>query len=228
MQARTNTWTKWWWLRVGQWGNWSTEERRASTLLWLTLAGAVTSVFLLLWVRLSTLHLGADWTVAISLGGTLLTTLPCARLASDFFPAKVDAGDVAAAKRLGGSVPDIIDRPRFPSLWWLNYRASGIYWSLEEISTRRKIWGFAVLSFFVQFLFAITFLHGMNQRVVAIGLMFGFALSLCLSRLLCVLIWPDDVKRADALAYERLCKAGRRRAEAANDNPKAPDFSRRP
>jgi hypothetical protein len=214
-QDVTNTWTKWWWLRVYQWGNWSVEERRASILLWLTCAGVVVLVFLLILARLSTLHLDAGWTVVIALGAALLITLPSARIASGFFPAKVDAGDAAAAERLGGSVPEIIDQPRFPSLWWLDYKSRGIWWSPEEIATRRTIWTFAGLSFLVEALLALAFLHGMNQRVVAIGLLFGFALSLFLSRWLCGLIWPDDVKHADALAYERLCKEGRRRTEVA-------------
>lgn len=215
-QTEKNTWTKWWWLRLYQWGSWSIEERRASVVLWLTFTSAAILCFFLFLFRLQTLHLDATRTVAISVMIAIAIIFPCARgLASQFFSAKVQAGDAAAAKRLRGLVPETIDKPLFPSLWWLDYKSRGYYWSSEEIWTRRVIFGFALLSVLVQFLFASVFLHGMNQHAVAISILFGFALSLYLSRRLCVWIWPDYVKRADALAYERLSKHGRKRSEPA-------------
>jgi hypothetical protein len=214
-QVETNTWTKWWWLSLYQWGGWSIEERRAGRVLWLTFVSVMILAFFFFLIELQRLHLNAAWTVAISLTAAIVLTVPSARVATDFFPAKVQVGDAAAAKRLGGLIPEIIDKPLFPSLWWLDYQSRGYYWSSEEIWTRRVIFSFALLSVLIQFVFASVFLHGINQRAVALGLLLGFALSLYVSRRFCVWIWPDYVKRADALAYERLCKTGRGRSEVA-------------
>jgi hypothetical protein len=228
MQDAINTWTKWWWLRLHQWGIWSSEERRASMVLWLTPLVSTLAVFFLFLGTTQTLHLGSPWNLAMPLAAAILVAVPGGRgLASEFFHTTVKAGDAAAARRLGEWVPDQIDRPLFPSLWWLDYRTLGRNWSPEEIATRRTIWGFTLILFLGETAVALTFLRDMNQQRVALGLLVGLALSLYASRRFCDWVWPDDFKRADALAYERLCRSGRNRSEESTNHEKSPDFSER-
>jgi hypothetical protein len=203
-QNNRNTWTKWWWLRVDHVKQWSIGERRAGRVLAFTFAGLLLFALAATFVLLMVLKLGVTQGVAASIPISVTLTLIFARgIANDMFSGVVQAGDAAAAERLGGWIPDPTDTP--PSLWWLDYEVTGRC-SPEEYWTRNVIFAIAAVLFLAPLAFELQTLKafGIGKGTSALVLVLVvLPLTLYLSRRFCVWMWPEYVKRADALAHQR-------------------------
>jgi hypothetical protein len=99
-------WTKWWWLRVDQLGQWSVEERRAVGLVALTwFVASVVWSYPVLYFLNRVFRLDFETSLVVSLVFALLTNIPALRgLVTTLFPRAIRLGDDAAALRLGGQV----------------------------------------------------------------------------------------------------------------------------
>jgi hypothetical protein len=206
MLHSSNTGTKWWWLRIDQISNWSAEEGRGARAIGLTFVGVSILSFFCCFALLLRFDVGATLRVIVSLVIALVLTLAYARqIAGDLFPALVQAGDAAAAHRLGGWELGMSDPLPFLSIWWLDYKFTH-GWSTEERWTRNAILAIAAVLFLAPFSFELRFLEnlGVSKNTSAVILvLIVLPLTLCLSRLICVLMWPDYVRRADDLARQR-------------------------
>ncbi len=205
-QTNRNTWTKWWWLRVDHIKQWSPEERRASRVLAFTFTGLLLFSLIATFVLLLVLRLGAAQGLAASIAISIVLTLIYARgIANDIFSGVVQAGDAAAAKRVGGCIPEPTDEFASLSLWWLDYKLT-YRWSPEELWTRNVIFAIAAVLFLAPFAFELWMLEalGISEKAAALALaLVLLPLSLYLSRRFCAWMWPEYVKRADALARQR-------------------------
>jgi hypothetical protein len=205
-QIERNTWTKWWWLRVDQLQSWSVDERRAGRAFVLTFFG----LSLLISIALLSLMLGLHFGSGLSVGISILVSLVLAPLyvrgvAGDMLSTIVRAGDVAAAKRMGGWVPEFPDDSVFLTElltpWWLEYKYT-YGWSPEERWTRNAIFVIASVLFLVSFSLVFNFLQSLGLSKTSSGLihiLIVLPLTLFLARRFCVWMWPEYVRRADAL-----------------------------
>jgi hypothetical protein len=185
---------------------WSVEERRAGKVLALTFVSVLLFSFAVTLVLLLVLHIEPAQGVAASIPISIALMLLYARgIANDIFSDVVQTGDAAAAKRVGGWIPGPTDEPGSSSLWWLDYKLT-YRWSAEEIWTRNAIFAIAAVLFLFPFAFELQLLEafGMNKKTSAVVLVLVvLPLTLYLSRRFCAWMWPEYVKRADALARER-------------------------
>src|SRR5207302_3597526 len=91
-------------------------------------------------------------------------------------------------------------------LWWLTSRGARL-WSIEERRARWAIYAVAVP--IVAFLFFVMLFVGKFLRLgETAGILLSLAIAsypaLFISRGLCVWVWPDLMRRADANAASRL------------------------
>jgi hypothetical protein len=202
----SSQWSKWWWLRLHQGAAWSAEERSAAGAFGLAFLGVLLLIglcgFRLVW--------GVGFSIQTSLVasillGFLLAILNARGIASEVAPNIVTRGDDAAARRLGGSVVLPPEEFFIRKLWWLDWRYTH-RWSDEEQWTRNAICGLASVLFIVPVALELRILadHGFSKRDAALTLVFiQLPLTFYLSRLICVWLWPDYVKRADDNAVRR-------------------------
>jgi hypothetical protein len=201
-----NTWTQWWWLRLDQRKTWSVEELKAAKLLGITFVSFALFCLVMCFTQLLRFHLGAALNVVISLSVSFAITVPHARdIAGSMFSEVVLTGDIAAARRLGGTIPKRKEKTAVLSVWWLEYK--GTYgWSNEERWTRNVIFAIAGVLFVAPLSFEISLFDalGMSKGARAAVLVLAILpLSLYLGRRLCAWMWPEYVQRADVLARER-------------------------
>src|SRR5262249_26326641 len=92
-------------------------------------------------------------------------------------------------------------------VWWLTSRGTRD-WSVEERRARWAIYGVAVpilaFLFFLVLTFVTTFWRWPQTAGILAGLAGGGFSSLFISRALCVWVWPELMRQADANAAARL------------------------
>jgi hypothetical protein len=206
VQAKSNAWTKWWWIKVHQSMSWDSYERRAASTLGL--------LFVLISLGLGSFGFeladAMEFALPVKIMAGIFVGVPfgifnARGIASEIFPLVVRNGDDASAKRLVGSVVLPSEEFFVRRLWWLA-RGAEADWTAEERWTRNAICGFAAGFLLVPLPFELPFLAGLEFNKKAIALFFTFVqmpLTLYVSRRLCVWLWPDYVRQADNAAVKR-------------------------
>jgi hypothetical protein len=195
-------WTKWWWLRFGQVGAWSGDERRAFGFFILTWGMAVAiSAYPALILFTKLLGLSPKGSVIVWLIIAWPINLPGLRgLTSTLFPRTVIRGDDAAARRLGGRVFLPTNEFWIRNLWWIDVSLAKGIWSDEQMKVRGRTFLVSLCIFVPAFLIVASQLmsFGISERVSAL---IAFALivpcALYAGRRFLILRWPDLVKKAD-------------------------------
>ena len=195
-------WTRWWWLRFDQAGQWSAIERRAVHRFLLTWAFAAMVTGLPAWLFLNDyLQLGTKRSLIVWLIVAWPLNLPGLRgLASTLFPRAVVGGDNAAAERLGGCVYLPTNEFWIRGFWWIDALPIKGSWSTEQMQVRERALLIA-LCIFVPTLLVIAcemMSRGVSERSSAL---FAFLLAaptaLYSARRISVARWPALVKKAD-------------------------------
>ncbi len=197
-----NGWTRWWWLRVDQAGQWSAIERRAVHRFLLTWTFTVIVTGLPAWPFLHE-FLGFSAPTSLILWLTLAwpLNLPTIRgLTSTFFPGAVICGDDLAAERLGGRVDLPTNEFWIRNFWWIDALPIKGSWSDEQMKIRERALVIAALIFVLGLLIIAREMmaHGFNERTSAFVAFLSIApIALYAARRICMARWPELVNKAD-------------------------------
>jgi hypothetical protein len=208
--SANNAWTQWWWAKASHYRHWSVDERRAAGAFWLAFFGLFLAIGLYGCFAMHYLRFGASANILIGIVLGLSTAILNARsVGSEIFPLITSRGDQASAKRMGCEVrlP-----PRVPRLWWIDYRYTDRegeegQWSPEEIWARNVICGLAAIIWFTPIHWELGWFAeaGLSRQAAALTIVLAqLPLSFCLSRTVCICLWPDYMRLADDNAMRRV------------------------
>jgi hypothetical protein len=195
-------WTKWWWTRVDQIGQWSADERRAVALIALTwCVASVICSYPALYFLVRVVHLRFGTSLLISFAFALVTNIPAHRgLATTLFPRTIRSGDDAAALRLGGRVYLPTSEFWIRGFWWIDTTTARGDWSNEQMKVRLRILFISFLIFVPVFLAeaALMMAWGASELVAAlVGTAVNLPLACYTGRRIAVRLWPELVQKAD-------------------------------
>ncbi len=206
MADGSNSWTKWWWLRVDQMTGWSGDEWKAfAAFMFIWLAQAIFYAILGLRVVLKTLPFSLASGLLVSfLVAALLSFIGLRSMTATFFGKTVIKGDDAAAARLGGRVHLPTNESWIKATWWIDTRPYG---RGTRVNAERRMMLVSCLVFIPFFLLLARLLmdDGISERIAAlIGLIVVAPIALYAGRRISIQFWPDLIKQADeqAIAME--------------------------
>jgi len=215
-----NPWSEWWWIKILHFRAWSTDERAAAAALWITFFLCLVGIALFGWFAAVQLKLSSQ----IGIAGGLILGFVCALahvrgVCWSSVPQVVSRGDVAAAKRTGGV---IVIKPKVPRFWWADWRYThrpsvAGHWSDEEVWTRNATCGLAAIFFVIPISFELPWLAslGFSKNATALTIVFVQGpLCFAISRLICILLWPDYLRQADQNAMNRAIQHAERQSQA--------------
>lgn len=195
-------WTRWWWLRVDQVGEWSRIELRAALYFFLTWTFAVIATGVPAWFFLNDyLRLGPQRSLVVWLIVAWPLNLPGLRgLASTLFPQAVISGDDAAAERLGGRVYLPTNEFWIRNFWWIDALPIAGSWTDNQMRVRERtlLIAFCV---FVPTLLAVAggmMSQGISERSSALfAFLLAAPVALYSARRVSIARWPELVRKAD-------------------------------